>query len=264
MTQSYEKILNVVKDGNKNLLYFLFIFIFIHFVIIIPYKHPIENNSIGQASKTIENQISYLTSSLAKLENKNESGKLISPDSETNYPENSLYTRDSMKQEQIYSLREKLIQYQKTYIDILKQRAERSFNIPILGITINEGIILSIYPGFILVGLCLSLIYRKRLLSLIIHLQADERKDFSFPIWAAPLPYSLKYNSFSSWLFVNTIGLSVHCLIIYVGLDFLLFRGNKFDFEVLAINVFIAAIATIVYFTTIIQLITFEWKRTEK
>jgi hypothetical protein len=264
MTLLNEKIQAVLKEGNKNLLYFLFIFVFIHFVIIIPYKHPVENNAIGQAGKTIESQISFLTSSIAKLENVTENLNTDYSEQTSKYIDTLSTSKESIKQERIYLLREKLIQHQKNYIEVSKQRVERTFNIPVLGISISESVILSIYPGFILVGLCFALFFRKKLLPLVAQLEPDERSNLSLPIWISPLPFSMSDISFRSWLFVNTIGLSIHCLIIYVGIDFLLFRGNKFDFEIIAVNIFIATIAIIVYLITFVQLISLEWKSTPK
>jgi hypothetical protein len=260
-----EKISETIKEGNKYLLYFLFIFVFIHFVNIIPFKHPIENNMIGQTTKTIENQISYLNSAITKLENNNiETNKIESfkdvDDNNIQIDESLKHYNDSVRQEKIYSLREKIVQYQKNSIDISKQKVVRSFSIPILGISIDETVILSVYPAFILVGLCLALIYRRRLLFYVSESNADEVKELDFPIWAAPLPYGLRPHSISSWFFVNTIGLTIHGLIIYVGLDFLFFRGNKYDFETLAVIVLITIIAAVVYLITIIQLIIIEWK----
>jgi hypothetical protein len=264
MQETKEKILEVLKDGNKQLLYFLFIFIFIHLVIIIPFKHPVENNSIGQATKIIKNQISYLNSSLAKLENRNNNPITLDAKPIREKVDSLKGSRDSLIDQQIYLIREKLMEYQKADIDISKQREERSFSIPILGISIKESVILSVYPGFILVWLSLALIYRRKLLQLVLQLPKKERNDFTFPVWAAPVPLSLWHGYLGPWLIVNVLGISIHCLIVYVGLDFLLFRGNQFSFELLALNIFIAIIAIAVYLTTVIQLIKFEWNRIEK
>ena len=275
MTTPNDKILEVIKEGNKYILYFLFIFLFIHFAIVIPFKHPVDNSAIGEASKSIDKQLSFLNSSITELEKKKDS--ILKVNNIDSFQKTSVaiiskkvsktsFNNDSINviDQKSYSLQEKRISYQKELIELAKKKEERSFTIPILGISINQSIILSVYPGFILVGLCLALVYRRRLFYLLPQLTSDERKNFSFPLWSAPIPLSLKFNSFGSWLFANTIGLALHCTIIYVGIDFLLFRGNKFDFEILAVNIFIAIAAACVYLITFIQLIIFEWKRLEK
>jgi hypothetical protein len=277
MNMPTDKALVLIKDGNKYLLYFLSIFIFVHFAIIIPFKHHINNSAIGEASKSIDKQLNYLNNSIATLEKVRDSlsqtkdtskflkGGLINNIRELKVS-NTNFDSIGFIAQKIYSLQEKRFSYQKELITLSEKRDERSYNIPILGISINESIILSIYPGFILVGLCLALIYRSRVLQLLFQLTNDKRKKISFPIWLAPIPLSLRQDSFIAWAFINTIGLACHFLIIYVGVDFLFFnyRGNNFEFEILAVNIFIALSALSVYSITIIQLFITEWKRIER
>ncbi len=265
MTPTSDKMFEIIKEGNKYLLYFLFIFLFIHFAIVIPFKHSPDNSAIGEASKSIDKQLSFLNNSITTLQSVKDTITLKIKDTLTLSTKDILILTDSVKtiDEKIYNFQEKKIIYQKELIDLSQQKSERSFTIPILDISINESLILSIYPGYILVGLCLALIYRRRVLQLLIQLTDEERKDISLTIWVAPIPFSLKNRKFSSWAYLNTVGIGSHFLIIYVGIDFLLFRGNKFDFEILAVNTFIAMIAIVVYLIAIIQLISTEWKRIE-
>jgi hypothetical protein len=275
MTTTYNKILDLIKDGNKYLLYFLLIFLFIQFAIVIPVKHPVENYALDEANKSIANQLITLDNSIAVLEQNRDSlakannSHLASQDTKLlTKKENGLSdnrkTIHSIEQE-IFSLQDKRISYQNEFISISNQKKEkRSFSIPVLNVSIDEVIILSTYPGFILIGLCLALLYRRKLIDLLIELTDEEKKNIPFPIWSAPIPLSMKFKSFRSWAFINTMGLASHGIIIYIVIDFFLFRIDKFENEILTVNIFIALAATSVYIITLTHLIKTEWKRIEK
>lgn len=254
--KNLEKFNELTKIGDKYLSYFLLIFLFLHFTIIIPYRNPQpENNGLTMAGKLIDYQVKEITHLINDLE-EGPNGKQAP----------SKTAGEQRKDEdRILELREKQIGLLQRQADIIdKKREDRSFSIPVIGITIKESIVLSIYPCFILSGLCMALSYRRRFMVRYENLSLAERKGIRFPVWAVPIPTSVHNGSFSYWLIINTFGLTCHFLVIGAAADFLIYclaeRSAILTSEIIALNITVGIVSLFFYLITFLEPIYQKWK----
>jgi len=251
-----------IEDGNKQLLYFLFILLFIHFTIILPSKHAPKNYEVAGTSESVNNQIDLIKNQITIFEKRRD----------TIHSQEALDNLD----DKINKLQSQKIQFQKEQIELAKQKViDRSFNLPVLNVSISESILRTIYPGFILVGLCFLLNKRKKFINLYGAMYESEKKDIELPIWTTPIPLSLSKEKLSLWSFKNIIGLAVHLSLLYIAINFIqteikkefvnfqdLFRDNQDkNYEVLAIDLLLVTAAVICYVNTIIHTIKIEWQK---
>lgn len=252
------KIAEVIKDGNKYLMYFLGIFLFIYFVIVIPHKHPIRNIPVEDAIVSVGEQLDSLRHLLNSVESQR-----------ADCIKRPTCSQDSINYftQRLFTLNDSKIKYQKEIVE-LEGEPEKIFSIPLLGISVPDTVILSTFPGFIFIGICLTLFYRRRFFKLVLQLRETERKDMGYPVWAFPVPYTIRRSSILSWIATNTIGIFCHFILTYLVLDFMFYlikpKIGKGEFEIdeiIVINIFIASIAAGFYLYTIFDLIICEWKR---
>jgi len=239
------KIQALIKEGNKYLLYFAGVFLFILLAIVIPLKHP-GDKSVNDAITSVNTQITFLNSTTAHL----------------------LRQKDSIYQEeQLKAIDDKLQEAESKRTALLKERiglfqmADKSVNLPILNIAISQSIVLATFMGFILIGLSVALHYRDRFFSFFYSMGDDERKLVAIPFWCAPIPLTTKHLGYGQWIFKNVCGILVQAVIIYLGIDSIA-ASRKIDAEISAVNVIIYSGAIAIYVITICQLIKQEWKRT--
>jgi hypothetical protein len=258
----HTKLTTCIDDGNKQLTYFLFILLFIHFTIILPSKRSPKNYEIIGTSASVANQLQLIDRQISVFENRRDT---------THSSEALDYLDDKINQ-----LQSQKIQFQKDQIELAKQKViDRNFSVPVLNVSISESIIRTIYPGFLLVGLCILLGKRKKFIDLYAGLNEVEKRDVDLPIWTSPIPMALSNEKLSIWLLKNIFGLSVHFLLLYTALDFILtelkgefssfqslFQDNEGkNFEVLTIDLLLVAAAAVCYLSTIIHTVKIEWKK---
>jgi len=255
------KLNSCIEDGNKKLLYFLFILLFIHFTIILPAKHSSNNYEVIGTSESVTNQINLIEEQVAILEKRRD----------TIYSQEALDNLD----DKINKLQSQKIQFQKEQIELTKQKViDRSFSLPVLNVSISESIVRTIYPGFILVALCYLLSKRKRFIDFYASLSESEKADIEVPIWATPVPLILSRERLSSWSLKNILGFAVHFALLYIAFNFIftemtkdftslrdLFHDNdNRKYEILAIDLLLISVTIIYYLDAIIHTVKIEWQ----
>jgi len=112
-------------------------------------------------------------------------------------------------------IQSKLIKLSIEYADLEKKKSAKQFSLPLIDVGIEEEAVFLLYPGFVFAGLLGIFWHRYALLKNI------DKPEGTFPLWAFPLPFRLVKTNFRSWVFLNTLSISIISLIIFLVVDFL-------------------------------------------
>src|SRR5215213_10079930 len=190
-----------IENGNKHLLYFLFILLFIHFTIILPSKHSPKNYELLGTSESVANQLRTINRQIILIERRKD----------TSYSPAVIENLD----DKLNNLQSQQIQFEKEQMELAKQKViDRNFSLPILNVSISESIIRTVYPGFILVGLCILLSKRKKFITLYGTLNDSEKEELDRPIWTAPMPLTLSAERLPAWVLKSILALTVHFVLL--------------------------------------------------
>ncbi|MEA2561981.1 MAG: hypothetical protein QOH06_3485 [Acidobacteriota bacterium] len=150
--------------------------------------------------------------------------------------------------------RQELLDLNSRYIELEKEKRARTFSLPVLGVGIDETVVLLLYPAFVAIGLAGILKSRMDYLSALTSHPSDTRPN-KLPFWALPIPQRLTRDSLPVWVFWNWLGLSAHLLVIYlVGASLLSpWIRTYFQPESAAVNAILALVTVGFYLATLVK-----------
>lgn len=139
-------------------------------------------------------------------------------------------------------IRSRIVKNQLDYLTLENSKIKK-FTIPGFAGTLDEDIVLALFPLITLLSLIWIGVYRRTLLR-----ELPRHAGGNPPLWAAPLPFGAYKISFWRWTATNASGMSLTGVILFLVVDFLQeYRRNSFKegyFEI-----YIAAIsAYVVYY----------------
>lgn len=153
-------------------------------------------------------------------------------------------------------LRDKLIKLKESYIELERKKNEQQkFTLPFIGTSLDQTLILILYPTFAFIGLLAILWLRHQYLTKI-------PAPYSHPpILVFPLPFKKCDDiTLTQWIFLNWLSLLIPILVIYLVQEFY-FQPTSRDInttQALTIHMTLLLIVLTLYIATILNGILFD------